>query len=125
MASHLRKNLRHISEMLSTLVNKICKREIPEFAGARARSLTARLGIALCCFERYCRAVGLHSKSNQSFLDYMWEWPLRMTSAELTEWEASRTQLVTARLSNPVPGDVRAVLQKRGIYESEFQSLVE
>jgi len=125
MASHLRKNLRQISEMLSTLVNKICKREIPELAGARALSLTARLGLALCCFERYCRVVGLHSPSIQSFLDYMWEWPLRMTPAELTEWESRRTDLVETGLGDPVPDDVRAVLQKRGIDESEFQSLVE
>ena len=92
---------------------------------ASSLSLVARLGVALCCFERYCRSVGLETKSIQDFLSYMWEWPLMMAPGWFEDWEATRTSLVDFGLGEALPGDVEPALRDRGLDPVEFRSLVE
>src|SRR5690348_15787878 len=94
-------------------------------ADASALSLLARLGVALCCFEGYCRAVALQTKSVQDFLSYMWEWPLMMAPRQFEEWETKRTSLVEFGLGEQLPEDLEDVLRQKGIDLDEFRNLVE
>jgi len=85
----------------------------------------ARLGVALCCFERYCHTVGLETNSIHEFLSYMWEWPLMMTPERFGEWEGKRTTLVDSGLGGAMPADIEPSLREKGIDTVEFRNLVE
>ncbi len=100
-------------------------RPVRNAVDASELSLVARLGVALCCFERYCRAVGLETKSIQDFSSYMWEWPLMITPGWFEEWEAKRTSLVDFGLGEGLPGDVEPALRDKGLDAVEFRNLVE
>jgi hypothetical protein len=94
-------------------------------SGPEQLSLVARLGVALCCFEGYCREAALRSGSIRGFVEYMWEWPLRMSPGLFEEWEAKRTSLVEMGLGDDAPPDVAVELQERRIDPGEFRELVE
>lgn len=97
-----------------------------DLVGASELSLIARLCLALCCFERYCEARGLACESVRGFVEYMWEWPLRMGAPDVfSDWEGRATELVETGLGGPPPADVAARLQEKGIDPIEFRQLVE
>ena len=96
-----------------------------DLTGASELSLIARLCLALCCFERYCRATELQCKSIRDFVEYMWEWPLMATPENFSDWEDKATGLVRMGRGGPPPADVAAVLQQKRIDPVEFRELVE
>lgn len=83
-------------------------------------SLTARVAAALLIFERYCRFKAIESQELEDFLDYMWEWP----RAEFEAWEARKPALVNAGLGDPLPPQLAAQLEARGIGIHGFATAV-
>jgi hypothetical protein len=94
-------------------------------ADARPLSLLARLGVALCCFEQYCRTVGLDAPAVRDFTEYMWEWPLMMSPGWFEEWESKQPTLVVVGLGDPIPQALASLLVERGIDSGELQTLLE
>jgi hypothetical protein len=98
----------------------------PDLLGAGELSLIARLCLSLCCFERYCQARDLACESIRGFVEYMWEWPLRMSTPDaFSDWQEKATELVETGLGDPPPVDVAARLQEKGVDPIEFRKLVE
>jgi hypothetical protein len=90
----------------------------------RALSLTARLAIAMHCFEQYCRVQGLAVPEVIELQDYLWEWPLVGGSLAFPAWESRHPVLVDYGLGDPMPERLRAALDARHIDEEEFRLLV-
>jgi hypothetical protein len=91
----------------------------------RALSLTARLAVALHCFERYCQAHQLIAPEITVFLDYLWEFPLLDGSSAFRAWESRQPDLVTVGLGGDFPDTCLAWLEAAGISTSEFHQLLE
>lgn len=85
-------------------------------------SLSARIAVALHCFERYCRAKRLRHPMIDAFLDHMWELPC-ITS--FPAWESRRCELVKVGLGDPFPREILDLLQTAGVSEKEFRQLIE
>jgi hypothetical protein len=88
-------------------------------------SLTARLAIALHCFERYCQAHRLTSPAISEFLDYLWQLPTIRGSKAFVDWEQHSPTLVDVGLGAYFSEDFIVQLHAAGIAPSEFQALLE
>jgi hypothetical protein len=91
----------------------------------RQLSLTARLAIALICFERYCRAHQLAAPEIQVFLDYLWDFPIVDGPLSFQAWERQQPDLVTVGLGGDIPDTYLAWLHDAGISSATFRRLVE
>jgi len=90
--------------------------------GYRKLSLPARLGVALVCFEGYCRAKSLRHPIIEAFILHMWDIPC-ITS--LPDWESQDCELVQVGLGDPFPPEIQQLLKAAGIEETDFRRLVE
>lgn len=90
-------------------------------------SLTAGLGIALNCVERYCEAKKLRNLEVDGFLDYMWAFPCITCVGEgFGAWEASQPLLVDVALGDAkLPRPFVQLLESSGVSPAEFGKLIE
>ena len=90
----------------------------------KSLSLTARLGIALRLFEKYCNDTEINDDSIDEFLDYLWKWPF-VSNGEIdfSDWEKRRPWLVDIGLGEPL-GDSLSSLNYANIKESSFRVVV-
>lgn len=92
---------------------------------AKSLSLIARLAVALHCFEGCCNAWGLESPLIREFLDYMWEWPVKMTAACFGEWESKSAALVEFGLGGEIPGELKGLPENAGVTKDLFGHLTQ
>ncbi|BCO17636.1 hypothetical protein KUC3_04930 [Alteromonas sp. KC3] len=91
----------------------------------KSLSLTARLGIALRLFEKYCNVTGINEDSIDEFLDYLWIWPLVSSGEfEFSAWENKRPQLVNFGLGDPLSNSFLLSLNNANIEETDFRKIV-
>ena len=88
-------------------------------------SLTARLVVALHCFEHYCHLRQLIAPETTVFLDYLWEFPIEDGPAAFRAWESRQPDLVTVGLGGDFPDTCLAWLDAAGISTNEFHQLLE
>ena len=88
-------------------------------------SLTARLAIALICFERYCHRHQLRAPEIPVFLDYLWDFPLVLGSHSFRAWEQQQPDFVTIGLGGDIPSSYSIWLDDAGISHHTFRQLVE
>lgn len=68
-------------------------------------SLRARLGMALVCFEHYCRRANIKGRAIDNFLDWMWEPTyVKLIEADFDDWESRQPALVEIGLGWDVEG---------------------
>jgi hypothetical protein len=91
----------------------------------RGLSLTARLAVALHCFERYCHTHQLIAPEITVLLDYLWELPILDGSSAFRAWESRQPDLVTVGLGGDFPDSCLAWLDAADINASEFRQLLE
>jgi hypothetical protein len=91
----------------------------------RQLSLTARLAVALICFERYCRAHQLTAPEITMFLDYLWDFPIIDGPLSFQAWQRQQPDLVTVGLGGDIPDAYLVWLQDAGISSDTFHQLVE
>ncbi len=91
----------------------------------RYLSLTARLAVALICFERYCRAHQLITHEIKVFLDYLWDFPIVNGPLSFRAWERQQPDLVTVGLGGDIPDTYLVWLHDAGISSDTFRRLVE
>jgi hypothetical protein len=89
-----------------------------------ALSIAARLAIALCCVESYCRVRRLHHPEIDAFLEHLWEFPSLRPGKAFGEWERRMPGLVSAGLGCEYPAGFGDFLAAQKTSESDFRSLL-
>ncbi|MFZ6028296.1 MAG: hypothetical protein ACOYYS_11330 [Chloroflexota bacterium] len=87
-------------------------------------SITARLGVALVCFEKYCRVNDLLSNVEE-FLEYLWKFPVLQTPGEFAAWETKRPRLVEVGLGEILPIEIQYQLRQKHVDPQEFATLLQ
>lgn len=89
----------------------------------RDMSLTARLAVALHCFEAFCNKMEMVNPEIDALLDHLWEFPL-VDRDHWDEWDGSHPALVEVGLGEPWPSGFEEMLIKRGIDPVQFRTLL-
>jgi hypothetical protein len=119
-----RVNLRDFTMPYSRLRPLFVGTDMQQINDLRGLSLTARLAVALLCFERYCHAHQLIAPEITLFLDYLWEFPILDGSSAFQAWESRQPDLVTVGLGGDFPDTYLAWLDAARIKTSEFRQLL-
>jgi hypothetical protein len=100
-------------------------RSLAEFRARRFSqlSLTARLGVALWCFERFCVSNGLAHPEISVFLEHLWRFPI-LPEEDFAAWEGASPALVEAGLGQPLPTEVANLVRDRRLKPAAFHALL-
>jgi hypothetical protein len=89
-------------------------------------SLTARLGVALNCFERFCDVAQIRDQSIDDYLSYLWQFPCIVNAPGFGEWEAHSPMLVDLALSGgDLPLEIMRQLEGTKVSHEEFRLMIE